>query len=458
VNGQTIDGRFLIEREVGAGGMGVVYRARDLTNGEPVAFKVLSHVSRESAGRFGREATLLAQLSHPSIVRYVAHGKLAEGSLYLVMEWLEGEGLDERLSSTGLNVAEGVAVVRQIAGALADAHRLGVVHRDLKPSNIFLRGGDLMRATVIDFGIARRVDDSQKLTQTGQVVGSPGYLAPEQAHGGGAVDARADVFALGCLLYECLTGRPAFSGEHMVALFVRLMLAEPDPLVVQCPEAPPELEAILDRLLAKNPDDRPRDAGEVLAELTELTNLPEGPRRVRSYDPVATIVTGAPNEMQGGVEAGTYLVLALGSEEINAAMQSTMTDEHLVAVVEADLQAEAAKFGARIDRFIDGSILALLAGEKAPERAARFAGVLRARMPDAPIVIASGGQSTLSALDANLRVLERDLLAGLFLSPGNAAASAARPATAIRLDEQTAGALGTGFDVRRDASGPYLIS
>ena len=453
--GKTIDGRFAIEREVGAGGMGVVYRARDLQNGGvTVAFKVLSEVGAEAARRFEREASLLSELQHPGIVRYVAHGSIGEGPRYLVMEWVEGQGLDQRMASTGVDVAEAVALLAQVSAALAEAHRLGVVHRDLKPSNILLRDGLLERATVIDFGIARRVQENQKLTKTGQVVGSPGYLAPEQAQGNGPIDARADVFALGCLLYECLTGRAAFSGEHLVALFVRLMIADPDPLVELCPEAPPELEALLDRVLSKDPAARPVDAGALLLELEALGKMPTGRRRPRTYEPAMTIVASGPTDVLSAPGEGKFIVLALGSEEWGGSTAQTLTNENM-AMIDGALQAEVVKLGARIDSFIDGSLLALVSGELAAERAARVAMKLRARMPDAPIVLASASASTIAALDENLRSLERDLLAGMFLAPG----AEARPSDAIRLDEVTATALalGNAFSVRRDPAGPYLL-
>jgi serine/threonine protein kinase len=465
VIGQTIGGRFLIEREIGAGGMGVVYRAKDLQTGALVAFKVLSDVTREAAGRFGREALLLAELKHPGIVRYVAHGQMdghggEAGPRYLVMEWVEGVPLDQRLSKTGLDLRESVSVVKQVSGALAEAHRLGVVHRDLKPSNILLRDGDIGHATVIDFGIARRVQESQKLTKTGQVVGSPGYLAPEQAQGGGIIDPRADVFALGCLLYECLTGRAAFSGEHLVALFVRLMVAEPDPVVMACPEVPPELEDLLDRVLAKDPDARPRDAGALCLELETLGDLPSGPRRPRTFEAVNTIVTDAPpaaglTDVHTEPGGGRCMVLALGSEEWGGNLEHTMTNEQ-IAEIDSALQLEVNKLGAHLDSFIDGSLLGVLEGDQAPARAAKLALVLRDRNPDAPIVVAGGGASTLASLDNSLRALERDVLSGLFLV-GDGAVTAARPAGAIRLDDLVAGALDNSFDVRRDAGGPYLI-
>ena len=209
-DGELIAGRFAVERLAAQGGMGVVYRAKDTLTGDHVALKVLKE-NTEEADRFQREAAVLAELRHPAIVRYVAHGIIGHGKrAYLAMEWLEGEDLSVRLARQGLDVKEGLLLAIRVAEALAVAHARGITHRDIKPSNLFLPDGDLARVKVLDFGIARLGLAAVTMTQTGIMVGTPGYMSPEQARGDPLVDGRADVFALGCVLFECITGKRVF--------------------------------------------------------------------------------------------------------------------------------------------------------------------------------------------------------------------------------------------------------
>jgi len=207
--GAVVAGRFELVRFAGSGGMGEVYRSVDRTTGRPAAVKLL--VDRESGDseRFEREARILADLSHPGIVRHLAHGALPSGARWLAMEWIEGEDLSRVLGRRQkLHLEEVLAMGRAVAETLGFAHARGVVHRDLKPSNICLVDGNLARPKVLDFGVAK-MGRARELTGTGVLVGTPGYMAPEQARGDPGIDARADVFSLGCLLYECLTGEPA---------------------------------------------------------------------------------------------------------------------------------------------------------------------------------------------------------------------------------------------------------
>jgi serine/threonine-protein kinase len=177
--------------------MASVYRARDRETGAAVALKVLHGHGSEQTERFEQEAELLAELSHPAVVRYIAHGSTPVGEHYLAMEWLDGETLEERVGRGPLTIAESVDLGRRVADALTSAHRRGIVHRDIKPSNLFLPGGSLEGVKVLDFGLARRVLDSRRLTQSGGIMGTPMYMAPEQARGEPYIDARADIFALG---------------------------------------------------------------------------------------------------------------------------------------------------------------------------------------------------------------------------------------------------------------------
>src|SRR6185369_15130552 len=177
------------DQRIAAGGMGEVFRAHDRVSGEAVAVKVISDGRGHRSERFVREVELLAELSHPGIVRYVAHGETSSGELFLAMEWLEGEDLKVRLEREPLTASEAIKLATRVAEALGAAHARGIVHRDLKPSNLFLPGGRVDAVKVLDFGIAHREGRTQ-LTQTGTTVGTLGYMAPEQARSGGMIDAR----------------------------------------------------------------------------------------------------------------------------------------------------------------------------------------------------------------------------------------------------------------------------
>ena len=247
--------------------MGLVYRARDAQTDEWVALKVLAHGSAE---RFLREARALSEVTHPHIVRYVDHGHTDAGEPYLAMEWLDGTDLAQKLALGPLPIAQALGLTRAIAGALSVAHGRGVVHRDVKPSNLFLVAGDPARVKVLDFGAARFVQTTSAPTASGIVLGTPGYLAPEQVNDEHAIDGRADIFALGCVLFECLAGRPAFVAQHVLALLGKILREDPPPLRQLVPQAPEDLEALLIAMLAKDPDARPADMARVAESLGQV--------------------------------------------------------------------------------------------------------------------------------------------------------------------------------------------
>jgi hypothetical protein len=266
-SGHLIAGRFEVERFAGAGAMGLVYLARDAETGGRVALKILAHGGTE---RFLREARVLAEMKHPNIVRYVAHGITETDEPYLAMEWLEGEDLARRLQRGALGMVESVTMVGAVCRALAEAHSRGVVHRDIKPSNLFLVGGDAGTVKVLDFGAARFDRTASAATASGIVLGTPGYMAPEQVRDERPVDRRADIFALGCVLFEALTGRAAFVAQHVLALLGKILRDEPPLLRDLVPLAPPELEALVTAMLKKDPTTRLADAALIADTLEQL--------------------------------------------------------------------------------------------------------------------------------------------------------------------------------------------
>jgi hypothetical protein len=283
-SGLVIGERFEIQEKVGSGGMGTVYRALDIQRGVFVALKLAR--GQADLERFLREATALASVSHPRVVRYVAHGVL-DGAMYLAMEWLAGEDLSVRLERGRLDVDQALVVGRAAADALAALHERGLVHRDVKPSNLFLEGGKLEGLKLLDFGIARSMRERVHLTQTGQALGTPSYMAPEQARGDERIDARADVFALGCVLFECLTGRPPFTGDHPVAVLAKLLIQDAPRLAELRPGAPRGLDGLLSRMLSKEPEGRPANGAAILAELDRVDRTPSAPPFAEGANPGA---------------------------------------------------------------------------------------------------------------------------------------------------------------------------
>ena len=255
--------------------MGRVFEGIDTQSGQRLAIKVLirgeNGTTAAEERRFAAEAELLEQLAHPAIVRYVAHGATLAGEPYLAMEWLDGETLAARLSRGSLSLSETIAVATRTLAALTVAHEAGVIHRDLKPSNLLLVDGDPSHAKLIDFGVAHVVETHDRLTRTGAVIGTPGYMAPEQARGGRALDGRADLFSVGCVMYECLTGRRAFAGTEPIGVLAAVLTDEPAPADQLVPELPHRLSDLVSRLLAKQPEQRPPSAARVSAELATIT-------------------------------------------------------------------------------------------------------------------------------------------------------------------------------------------
>ncbi len=253
----ALTGRYEVEREQGRGGMASVFRARDIRHGRVVAVKVLHPELAEALGaeRFLREVRITAGLSHPHILPLLDSGE-ADGLLYYVMPFVEGESLRDRIVREGpLPVPEALRITREVADALGHAHSLGIVHRDVKPENILLQGGHAM---VADFGIARAIDHStmQALTQTGTAIGTPVYMSPEQAHGEAGVDGRSDIYSLGCVAFEMLTGEPPYVGPTPMAITARKLTESVPPLRARRSTVSVATEVAITRALERTPADR----------------------------------------------------------------------------------------------------------------------------------------------------------------------------------------------------------
>lgn len=270
--------------------MGSVFRAHDHATGERAAVKVMRALDGVEAVRFRREAVVLARLSHPSIVRYIAHGETHDAEPWLAMEWLDGEDLSMRLKRESLPWTDALLMGARVAEALAVAHASSVVHRDVKPGNVLLVGGDPARAKILDFGVARPSWATAALTRTDAVLGTVGYMSPEQALGADTLDGRADLFSLGCVLYECLTGETVYGRGPMMAVFARLIANDPPRLRDKRPDLPERLDALLASMLSRDAAQRPADGLQVAEALRALASgatpgvVSQGPREVLTSD------------------------------------------------------------------------------------------------------------------------------------------------------------------------------
>jgi len=351
--GDLIGDALVVEGAVGRGGTAVVYRARRVDTGERVALKLLIGGPLDRA-RIERERALLADVDDPRLVRVLELGTTDDDVAYAVLPWIDGQSLDARAVEPGVTAAEAMAVIAAAADALAVAHARGVVHRDLKPAHLWQRPDGAI--AILDFGIARGPDDA-RLTHSGTAIGTPGYMAPEQLLGE-AIAPATDVFALGCIAYELLTGAPTFSGSHPAVLRGKVLWTEPPPLDAHCPEAPPALVTLVAAMLAKDPARRPADGAAVAAAFAMLPPIPVGPRRRRGHGELATAPSTVPHWIAVGVPRGASAAPA-------AAPATTLADHSAIARVPADATLDADTSAATRDAAALAALVAALGSDRA---------------------------------------------------------------------------------------------
>ena len=433
-NGTVVGDRFTVEGRAGSGGMAAVYRATDRTTGKTVALKLLHGSTPDGEGRFAREAELLARIIHPGIVGYIAHGT-TDGVPYLAMRWVEGETLGDRLKRSGaLGTEATVELGIAVTDALGAAHVQGVVHRDIKPGNLMIPTAEpTSRVLLLDFGIARTLDSVSPMTQPGMLVGTPGYVSPEQARASPLIDARSDVFSLGCVLYACLTGHAPFRGQDLVAVLAKILFQNAPHVRDERKDVHPELDALVARMMAKEPGDRfatARAASEAL-------------RALRPF-------------------LGTELHFSSTSSTGISSREARLCSMVIVNAraergpeILADAIALATQMGGQAEGLANGGIaVKFVSSASASERAlaaARCALTLRDRLPGVPVSLAT----VRSGLGDDEFVAEAiDRAAELVRDAPRSVRHAVAP---VHIDEATAGLLDARFDVRSADGGLELF-
>ncbi|MBI2892626.1 MAG: protein kinase [Deltaproteobacteria bacterium] len=427
--------RFEIEHLAGEGGAGAVWRAFDRETGQTVALKLLLRQNAEQARRFAREAEVLQALAHPGIVRHVGHGISDDGRMWLAMEWLDGEDLEDRLLRGPLSLPESLDLVGRVATIVGLAHARGIVHRDLKPRNLFLQNGDLALVKVLDFGIVRFVGSSD--TATGVALGTPWYMAPEQARADRRLDARADVWALGCLLFECATGRTPFEGEQVMAILAKILLESPPRLSSLLGGIPRDVDELVSRTLAKDPAARPADGAALAAEIADALSSGD--------DTLGRL--SSPSIVLGDDEQRLVSVVLLGAPAASPhGLTMTSAEDEDAAVA---LAAAADPYGGRLERLADGSSVVALTGAGAAtdqaRRAARCALALGAVRSDVPVALATGLAEVSGRFPVG-EAIDRAARIAQGASPG------------IWLDEITRGLLDARFTVHDEEGRSRLVS
>jgi serine/threonine protein kinase len=453
--GDVVNGRFEIERLAGSGGMGAVYRALDRSTGEPVAVKVLLEGRTSGESRFEREAQLLSEMRHPGLARYVAHGAMESGERYLVMEWLEGEDLSRRLQRSRLTIEESLLLTSRVAEALEAVHAHGVIHRDLKPSNLFLVDRRVSEVKILDFGVAR-FGGVTGSTQPGTMLGTLGYMAPEQARSGQALDSRTDVFALGCVLFECLAGVPAFAGAHLMALLAKILFEEAPRVSDLRPEVSDKVDALVARMLAKDPEDRPRDGAAVAAAIAALGGAAVSTGPSSSEEPMRPSSRVHP-ALTGGEQRLLSVVLLGAPNPGDAAIAATLGAMDL-STKELSMRETSESRGGRFELLADGTVLVTIGRTTriATDQAAlgaRCALALRELGEGRPMALATGRAEVTGQVPVGEAI---DRAARMLSKRGGAGPIEEGQLAPIAIDEVSAGLLDGRFDVRGSPEGLWL--
>jgi serine/threonine-protein kinase len=363
---QRLSGTYAVERELGRGGMATVYFARDLVHDRDVAIKVLNPDLSATIGaeRFNREITLASRLNHPHILGFYESGQ-TDGLLYYVMPFVRGESLRDKIDREGqLSVTDAVRIIREVAGALGHAHEQNVVHRDVKPENILLLEDG--HSLVADFGIARAATegDAQKLTQTGMAIGTPVYMSPEQSTGE-KVGPAADIYSLGCVLYEMLSGEPPFTGKNAMAIMARHAMETVPAIRIVRSSVPEEVEEAIFAAMEKAPVDRPKSC----AEFIEILGTPIGEtamRRVTRMTPARRmpLPPATPWYKQPALLVGVLVLLAGGGFGVwkftSGATKATLGDDaRRIAVLYFDNDTRDPELGYLSDGITESVIQSL---------------------------------------------------------------------------------------------------
>lgn len=481
--GDVIADRFVVEREVASGGMGRIFLALDRQTDQLVAVKLVVDTRPKGVKRLLHEAAVLSQIRHPGIVRHIAHGQIDEQSAYLVMEWLDGVDLDHHLrgkrtdethgtdtrnartaglweetqdtvtitaSSASndatcshrirahlvtqtLSIEHVIKLGRRLSAAVAELHRQHMIHRDIKPANLFLPNQSLEQVKLIDFGTVFHYDRGKGVREPGRLLGTPHYMAPEQARVTGALSPATDVWAMGCVLYQCLTGIRPFSGRDMLAILTCIVVDEPVPVNELRPDVPDELAELVMETLAKPPRQRPAD-GSVLADRLRRLDSRARPRRTRRDDtrsqPVLT-----------DEESRVTCVLFVDESQ-------RWDDEPSIS--NEDIQGTVRSYGSDMQQLADGTRLVTVSDTDAPTaqagRAARVALKLRAAYPFLSMLLVTGrvtgygrGVASLASVMASTSLTLRKTERGV-----------------ISLDSMTASLLETRFHLRAEPGGIQL--
>ncbi len=428
--------------EASSGGIGRIFAPGTGSRAPPWRSRCSAATTPFELERFEREGMLLSELHHPGIVRYVARGQTPDGERFLVMEWLEGEDLKQRLARSPLTPTESLTVLRNAAAALAVAHARGLVHRDIKPGNIFLAGGSVDRVYVVDFGVACLIYETDPLTLAGTLVGTPGYMAPEQARGLPIRSARTDVFSLGCVLFECLTGRRAFPGADVVAVLAKVQLQEPPSVRALRPDLPEALEKLVAGMMAREIDARFADAAVVVAAVEPLADF-HGARA-----PALDRGSNSGAESSGSTADGR--IPSLGTNEQRVVTVVLASSGAVPAAMRAQALAtlEVERQGGHLDVLLSGVMLVTIWGAGSvvdrAARACRCALGLLLHFPDVSVCVATG-RGVISARVVEGRVIDRAAQALHETRPG-----------AVRLDATTAQMVEARFLVEEEGEARIL--